>query len=971
MEFRQLDAYEYLRSFSHPESDSVVTELLHKKSGAKIFLMENEDENKVFCVGFRTPPKNSTGVPHILEHSVLCGSERYPLRDPFMELVKGSLQTFLNAMTYPDRTLYPVASTNDKDFRNLADVYLDAVFFPLIRTRDLTFLQEGWRYCLESPEGPLTLNGVVYSEMKGATSSAGDILLQERMAALYPDTPYRYDSGGDPKVIPALTLEEFRSEYERFYHPSNAHIFLYGNLDMEEMLRRMDERALSHFEKREAVENLTLQAADTIEKDRTIPYPVTEEEGGDDGVIFSLNYLLPRRLTSKEDLALQAMAYALIDAPGALITEALLKEGICREVEGGFDSVLYQSNLEITAKGSSEEKEEAFVRITKDILEKVKKEGFPKDILRSYLKKEEFRLREADTDPWPRGLILALDYYRAATYDEPGEMYFDRLEDFEALYEALSTNYFETLFSEMVRDDASNLLRMIPDAGLLRKEEDELKEHLQRTLDSWTDEEKRLCIEKNRELKAFQESEDSEENIKKLPGLSLDEVSRRVQPLHTEEKEVLGTKVLLHREKTKGLVYADYLFTLPNLTEEEAMLLSVFRSALGDFSTETYAYQDLDNRIREYTGGISFSFDSVCTEEGLHRAYLHAEVSCMKENLREALSLMEEMLLRSLLTEEDRLRKVLLEIRSFLPTSLMERGDRSALRRALSLMSESYRFMENTQGLSFLDRVEALKEGEEKKLFESFGILRDRIVLRDHMMVSLTLEEEEEEEALRLLEEMLPAFPLKGEKEREARPDAIPYEESREGIQGSSKVQYTALAKRIRNFEYSGSMKLLQSVLSTEILWKSVREKGGAYGCSANLGKNGIFAFTSYRDPGLRGTIDSFHSLGEEIRNLSLTKDAIRKRILGTIGSMDHPMNAKKRGARALTAYLLNLSEEEMNRRREELLDATLEDLKALAPLFEGGEAEVISVFGNRNCLEEEKSFFDRLRPLKTGKETE
>ena len=454
------------------------TLLRHKKTGARILLLENDDDNKVFTVGFRTPPKNSTGVAHILEHSVLCGSKNFPLKDPFVELVKGSLNTFLNAMTYPDKTIYPVASCNDQDFQNLMHVYMDAVFYPNIYDREEIFRQEGWSYQLESVDGPLKYNGVVYNEMKGVFSSAEEFLNREIFNSLFPDTPYGVESGGDPAYIPELSYEEFLDFHRSYYHPSNSYIYLYGDMDMTEKLRWLDETYLDKFDKRPVDSVIPAQKSFEKRVEKEIAYPVLDSDPLEQNTYLTYNLVVGSGLDVELNLAMQIPDYVLLSAPGAPVKQRLLDEGIGKDVSSSYEDGILQPFFSIVAKNAEAADKERFLALIREELEKICREGITEKAIASGINYFEFRFREADFASYPKGLIYGMDTFGSWLYDDGAPFaYLKQLKIFEDLRRKAKEGYFESLIRRYFLENThSSVLVSVPERGLEVKKEKEYEQ---------------------------------------------------------------------------------------------------------------------------------------------------------------------------------------------------------------------------------------------------------------------------------------------------------------------------------------------------------------------------------------------------------------------------------------------------------------------------------------------------------------
>ena len=611
MSIYDLNAYEVLQTEDLSDLKSKGTLLKHKKSGARVLLMENDDENKVFTIGFRTPPSDSTGVPHIMEHSVLCGSKEFPVKDPFVELVKGSLNTFLNAMTYPDKTVYPVASCNDKDFQNLMHVYMDAVFYPNIYQNDKTFRQEGWSYKLDDPDGELTISGVVYNEMKGAFSSPEGVLDRVVLNSLFPDNAYSVESGGDPEVIPELTYEQFLDFHRKYYHPSNSYIYLYGDMNMEEKLRWLDEKYLSDFENEPVDSEIHLQKPFTEMKEVVQEYSIASEESEEDNTYLSYNKVIGTTLDEKLYLAFEILDYALLSAPGAPLKKALLDAGVGKDISGSYDNGVYQPIFSVISKNANVEQKEEFVRVIEDTLKDIVKNGINKKALRAGINYHEFRFREADFGNYPRGLMYGLQLFDSWLYDETKPfIHMQAIPTFEFLKEQVETGYFEELIQKYLLDNTHGSIVIIkPERGRTARMDKELADKLQAYKDSLSKEEIDALVKATKELEEYQEEESAPEDLAKIPVLGREDISREIAPIYNKELETSGVKLVHHEVETNGIGYTALLFDLSGIPEEKLPYISILQSVLGIINTKNYEYSELFNEINVHTGGIGTSLE--------------------------------------------------------------------------------------------------------------------------------------------------------------------------------------------------------------------------------------------------------------------------------------------------------------------------------------------------------------------------
>ena len=666
MSIYDLNAYEVLQTEDLSDLKSKGTLLKHKKSGARVLLMENDDENKVFTIGFRTPPSDSTGVPHIMEHSVLCGSKEFPVKDPFVELVKGSLNTFLNAMTYPDKTVYPVASCNDKDFQNLMHVYMDAVFYPNIYQHDKTFRQEGWSYKLDDPDGELTISGVVYNEMKGAFSSPEGVLDRVVLNSLFPDNAYSVESGGDPEVIPKLTYEQFLDFHRKYYHPSNSYIYLYGDMDMEEKLRWLDEKYLSDFENEPVDSEIHLQKPFTEMKEVVQEYSIASEESEEDNTYLSYNKVIGTTLDEKLYLAFEILDYALLSAPGAPLKKALLDAGVGKDISGSYDNGVYQPIFSVISKNANVEQKEEFVRVIEDTLKDIVKNGINKKALRAGINYHVFRFREADFGNYPRGLMYGLQLFDSWLYDETKPfIHMQAIPTFEFLKEQVETGYFEELIQKYLLDNTHGSIVIIkPERGRTARMDKELADKLQAYKESLSKDEIDALVKATKELEEYQEEESAPEDLAKIPVLGREDISREIAPIYNKELETSGVKLVHHKVETNGIGYTALLFDLSGIPEEKLPYISILQSVLGIINTKNYEYSELFNEINVHTGGIGTSLelytDVTKVKEKEFRATFEIKGKALYPKMDVLFSMMREILMESDLGDEKRLKEILL-----------------------------------------------------------------------------------------------------------------------------------------------------------------------------------------------------------------------------------------------------------------------------------------------------------------------
>lgn len=974
MNLGNLQSYELVQRENLPDLGSEGYLLRHKKSGARILLMENEDDNKVFTIGFRTPAADSTGVAHILEHSVLCGSKNFPVKDPFVELVKGSLNTFLNAMTYPDKTVYPVASCNDKDFQNLMHIYMDAVFYPNIYQHEEIFRQEGWSYKLESEDADLEYNGVVYNEMKGAFSSPEGVLDRVILNSLYPDTTYANESGGDPKNIPDLTYEQFLNFHRKYYHPSNSYIYLYGDMDMEEKLNWLDEQYLSKFEQIEVDSEIKAQApfADVLELTQT--YSITNDEPEEDNTYLSYNKSIGTSLDAKLYLAFEILDYALLSAPGAPLKKALVDAGIGKDIMGSYDNGIYQPIFSVIAKGANVEQKEAFIKVIEDTLQDIVKNGMNKKALEAGINYHEFRFREADFGNYPKGLMYGLQMFDSWLYDEQKPfIHMQAIPTFEFLKEQIATEYFENLIQTyLLNNTHASIVVVKPERGRTARIEEALKQKLADFKANLTADELKAYVENTKHLKEYQESEDSKEDLEKIPVLKRSDISREIAPFHNEVLDVDGIPLVFHEEETNGIGYLDLMFDLSGISEEMIPYVSILQSVLGIIDTTNYEYGELFNEINVHTGGIGTSLelypDATKVKEKEFKTTFEIKGKALYEKLSVVFDMMREILMESKLDDEKRLKEILDMTKSRLQMRFLSAGHTTAALRALSYASPMSKFKDDTDGIGVYEVVKRIAdnfEAEKQDLIAKLQTLAKQLFCANHMMVSYTATREgleKCEQGIKKVSSMLNTAEISTDTAC-----VIHCKKKNEGFKTSSEVQYVA---RVGNFidggaEYHGALQILKVIMSYEYLWQNIRVQGGAYGCMSSFNRMGDGFFVSYRDPNLERTMKVYEGVVDYLKTFTIDERDMTKFIIGTISNMDRPMTPAAKGDRAMNLYMNHVSVEMIQKERGEVLDATQEDIRNLAKVVEAVlAAEQICVIGSEDKVEECKEMFMEVKTL-------
>ena len=966
-----LNAYEVLKEEDLQDIHSKGWLLKHKKTGARVMLIENSDENKVFNIAFRTPPKNSTGVAHILEHSVLCGSREFPLKDPFVELVKGSLNTFLNAMTYPDKTCYPVASCNDRDFQNLMHVYLDAVFYPNIYKKEEIFRQEGWNYHLEQKEGPLKYNGVVYNEMKGAFSSPDDVLEREIMNSLFPDTTYGCESGGDPVNIPDLSYEEFLDFHRQYYHPSNSFIYLYGNMDMEEKLEFIDSHYLSAFDSLAIDSQIRDQEAFAQVKDIQKSYPVSEDEGEEDNTYLSYNMVVGEAADINLSLAFEVLDYALLSAPGAPLKQALLDAKIGKDIYGSFEDGIKQTYFSIVAKGANLSQKEEFVKVIRDTLTKIAEEGIDKKAVTAGINYYEFRFREADFSSYPKGLMYGLDILSSWLYDDTKPFCeVQLLEGFEFLKKALEEGYFEDLIRKYLLDNTHGaILSLVPEKGLAAKRDKELEEKLENYRKSLSDEELTRMVENTKALEAYQEAEEAPEALTCIPMLSREDIKKEITGLTNEEHHVEDSLFLYHDVCTNGIGYADLLFEIHDFDVDTVHYLGLLKSVLGAVDTENYTYGELFNEVNARTGGIAYGievFDDAQDTDAF-RAMFAVRGKALYPEMDFMFSMIREVLTTSKLDETKRLYEIIARVRSRAQASLASAGHSTAVLRGASYASPMAAFQDEMAGIGYYQFIEKLEKDFDSckdEIVKNLRKVMEEVLRPENFCVSYT-GERESLDVVKAQAAGIKKVLFNGQKPESVK--QAPCIKKNEAFKTSGQVQYVAQNGNFRKkgLEYTGALEILKVILSYDYLWINLRVKGGAYGCMSGFKRNGESFLVSYRDPHLKRTLEVYQGVPDYIRAFEADEREMTKYIIGTISNKDVPRTPQMQGSISKTAYFSNVTEDMLQKERNQILGAQKEDIQKLAALVEAVLSDdQICVVGSETAIEKAEDVFMEVKPL-------
>lgn len=951
--------FELLRSEELTEYQAKAHLYRHTKTGAELLSIETSDENKVFGITFRTPPSDHTGVAHILEHSVLCGSKKYPTKEPFVELLKGSLQTFLNAFTYPDKTCYPVASQNVQDFYNLIDVYLDAVFYPLLSRS--TYEQEGWHYELEAPDKPLIFKGVVFNEMKGVYSSPDSVLVEYAQRSLFPDTTYGLDSGGDPARIPDLTYEQLTGFHKRFYHPSNSRIFFYGDDDPKRRLELLD-GWLSAFEQQAPDSEIALQSAFSEPREVTAGYRTDAEEGGKSFVVS--NWALPSPTDAEAALRAQILNYILIGAPSSPLRNALLESGLGDDLAGaGLETHAKQMFFSTGLRGVDKESAAKVAPLVRTTLSELAQNGIDPRTIEAALNTVEFALRENNTGTFPCGLVLMLRSLSSWNYDGDPIAPLRFAEALSALRKRIESG--ERVFEDLIRtwlldNPHHSIVTLHPDAELGPKQDATERARLDAARSAMNAEELEAVAKHTAELIAAQGAPDAPEALAKIPRLSLADLPRENKVIPLEKQYQHGARILFHDIFTNGILYLDVGFNLRGLSTDLLPYVPLLARALLETGTKSESYVELNQRIGSRTGGIApQTFTSVIRETDSGTCWLFLRGKAMESQTADLLSILQDILTGVRLDLRTRIKQLALEEKAGIEADLVPSGHRYVGLRVRAGFDEASRAAELMSGISYIQFLRKLIkdiEADWESITAIFERILDTLLNRRTLMINAAIDGAAWQRIAPMIAGFLSELPARPAKQPAW---AAPTASGAEGLIIPAAVNYVGKAINLRESGYTvtGSDLVISRFLRTAYLWEKVRVQGGAYGAFSQLDyRGGLFSLISYRDPNLTGTLAIYDALPHYLRTLELSKEELGKAIIGAIGDLDQHLLPDARSYTSLCRYLANDGDDFRQRLRNEVLGTTLKDFRRFGEALDGlkergrvvalGGAEALEAFG-------------------------
>ena len=937
----------------------------HEKSGASLLYVQSQDDNKVFFVSFRTPPEDDCGTPHILEHSVLCGSQKYPLKDPFNELAKGSLNTYLNALTYSDKTMYPVASRNETDFMHMMDVYLDAVFHPLIFDRPEIFQQEGWHLEAESPQTPFRYNGVVYNEMRGALSDPERILIQTIQRHLFPHTIYRFESGGDPACIPQLSYEKFLDFYRRYYQPSNGFFYLYGDMDIINCLKKIDQDYLCHYE--------DSHSWAPIEKEKAFSAPVTgsqpfsvENQQEKKGYL-SASFVVGESTDPMLAMTFRILDYILLETNGSPLRQALLESGICEDVEGWYNSAMAQPVFSIIGKKADLAREAEFRRIISQILETICEQGLDETLLESALRVWEFALREEDYGSRPKGLQYGMNLMKSWLYGADPMAELKQKEHFEQVAQMAKAGYFQRCIrTYLLENPHAAYITLYPVYGREEQIEQERTEELRKIKDGMSEIQRNQVVENTAHLLAYQKAEEPKQILDCIPLLKLEDVSPNSMDIPRYTLFCADTPLTVTPLETDQVFYCDFLFDLRVLPEELLPYAGLLKELLGKMPTEKYSFSALSQQM-DMAFGDFYTTCRYMTQTGGNKEqlpYFQIRVKLLQRSLPDLFAMLEEILFHTRWEETDRMLALLQETKGGLEQYYINQGHLAAITRSLSWLTENGKRKEMTSGMEFyrflcrsLENSSQRWEETVYKLKKAAELLFQAGTLRCFVGCN--------PKYVSVYQTYLEGF-VNGLKREKTilYPCSFQGKNGREGIFLPSKVQYNVAASRLEQYglSYHGSLSVLKSVLDREYLWNQIRVMGGAYGCGSVFLENGQFYLYSYRDPQVKKTYEAFTGISQFLKEFHPSGREMTQYILGAINRKDRPLHNSDKAEISLVRQIQGITQEALQQERQNILSAGQHEISQWADLFDTLlETASICTVGGRQALEKEGDFFERV----------
>ncbi len=936
----------------------------HIQSGAKLFYVSNKDDNKVFFISFKTPPSDDCGTPHILEHSVLCGSKKYQAKDPFNELAKGSLNTYLNALTYGDKTMYPVASRNEKDFSNMMDVYLDAVFFPRIYEKKEIFMQEGWHYVLEDEASDLSIKGVVYNEMKGALSDPESVLSNAISRSLFPTTAYGFESGGNPEAIPELTYENFLAFHKKYYHPSNSYIYLYGDMDIEKKLKWIDKEYLSKFNKSEKSIKISL------EKDFSNPmkledtFSVSSEEDSKKNTFLSYNVRIGKSTDPALILSFDILNYILLQTNASPLKKALVDAGIADDTEGWFDSSSYDMVLSIIAKKSEKENAAVFQEVIEKTLQDIVKNGLDKKLIEATLNRWEFYLKEEYFGNRPKGLTYGMKLMKSWLHEKSPIEALRHWKHFETVKSALTTNYFEHLIEALLLNNTNKSIVVVsPEKGKQSKIEQAFKQKMIQMKQGLSESEIQKLIEENQMLEQYQQQLDSAEILNQIPFLKIEDIEKKADILKINEVQSKYNMIFTPLD-TNGIVYAQLLFDTACVPQNLLPYAGLITSVFSKLDTKKYAFDTLPLEINFYTGGIHFSNDIYSESDKDAVSFVSVNAKVLEKNIPKLFELIQSILFETDFSQKENLKKIIKTAKINFESYMQNAPHLVGVVRSMSHIGLGSKIKEEVEGASYYHFLAEIEKNLEENI--------DDVVLKIQQTASYIFTKQNFFAAVSCEEKSLSAYQREIEYIYDKLSDTVfqkqvysfSFSKTKEAMTSSSKIQYNIQSGFLKEYgyEYSGTLSVLKTILDLEYLWNTVRVQGGAYGCGSRFLRNGGIYFYSYRDPNIQKTYDIYQKAFSFLEEFCKTNTDLTKYILGTINTLDRPLSNGEKFDVAVARYFTNVKPEMLQRERDEILSTSVKELQKYVVLLEKAtKSQNICTIGNEDMIRAQEDTFSSI----------
>ncbi len=939
----------------------------HDVTGSELLVLENDDDNKVFSATFRTPPENNTGIAHILEHSVLCGSKNFPVKEPFVELMKGSLQTFLNAMTFPDKTMYPVASRNQKDFFNLMNVYLDAVFHPNISEE--TFKQEGWHYELNSPADKIVYKGVVLNEMKGEFSSPESFINRQLAHSLFPSTPYGYESGGDPECIPDLTYADFKDFHKKHYHPSNSRLFLYGDGDTQNYLEFLQEKYLRDFERMDVNTSIAHQRSFRKPKRKSLPYPISSHESLEKKTYILVGYKLDKAINHEHCLGFSILSHLLLGSSASPLRKALITSELGSEViGGGFDDNRADTIFAVGLKGTEPEHESKVLALIDSTFRDLAENGIEEDMVRSAVNSIDFKLREANFGGFPKGIVYNIQSLGSWLYDKNPFTHLRFEKVMRKIKKQMREGYFENLIRDhLIENNHRSILVAVPKPGMSKKLEARERKILKAVKEKLPSAEIDNLIAETQRLQKLQLTPDSAEALSTLPSLETQDVPKEIEKYPLEIKNQGAAKILFHDLFTNDIAYVQAGFNTRSVPATMIPYISLLGTLVLGMGTGKRNYTEISKLIGIHTGGIRASHFSSATVQDRHQvlSYLFFDGKALMEKVDSLFDIFDELLGDFSFDDHKRLVEIIRSAKADMEDSIVPHGNHYVLSRLQSYQSRLGQFDELTDGITyyrFLEQLLARVEKDAGEVADQFRQVAARVFTRQNVFFDITAPQKDYRKIEKRIVATNGILSDKDWNVEEWNLQAVPLNE---GFLTASSVQHVGKGANLYDldFKYSGQFEVLKGLLRTGFLWDKVRVHGGAYGSSDSFDFfTGDYSLLSYRDPNLVETLAVYDEIADFLHHLELSSDELTKIIIGCVGKMDPPLTPDLKGKVSMIDHLTGRTHEMKQKLREELLSTRLGDLKNYAPLFEkirdGGH---VCALGNEDKLKKSKSVFGEL----------